>query len=507
MNHTDPTDNHDVCHPDCGCGPKTEITNDELRQKCAFLWMVICRNCEERPVPVSIERFAQFIATQVQVDYVLINAMLAELFEGQSYATTTYVNQQITTAINGIVFPEIPEPLDPRTDAEINNLIVASLAGYCTCNEVDQKIIDALANYYTRTQVNDLIANLQSQVTQTAINVAANTAAIAALADCCDGGGGGGTGTPLVAPSATFTDILSTDCPATTSADLENPDGIPLTYTSTGDGVVTVTVDGAVVTSPFNAPNFSNITIEVNAAAGQNAVGGVTIGYDNGSGFVGIIDGVQYDVTCPVVVDPNSAPTSAGAVGSATTEVGTATTIDMTGCFSDADGDTLTYAITPSPLPTGFTFNTTTGIINVGATAAVGTYSFSVTANDGTATSPPCTVSVEVTAVATPTVSVNGNCPFSAVVASSAGGSTLQVPIPFDNIPASATWLFTELGGNNLAFSPPAPAATNYTVDVVSNQSSGQYNYNVELIDNGQVIATCGVNTVEVTSGTTQQKK
>lgn len=96
----------------------------------------------------------------------------------------------------------------------------------------------------------------------------------------------------------------------------------------------------------------------------------------------------------------NSAPV-ASSFGNQSHQSGNAQSYNISTCFSDPDGDTLTYSVvSPATLPAGITFNTATGVLSFSSSVASGTYSFEVSANDGQDDSNPnCMFDIEVNGI------------------------------------------------------------------------------------------------------------
>ena len=95
---------------------------------------------------------------------------------------------------------------------------------------------------------------------------------------------------------------------------------------------------------------------------------------------VSVTDGTDSDSETLnwTVVQPNRAPVM-GAIGNQTDDENA--TVSLSTGATDADGDTLTY--TASGLPSGLAINSNTGQISGTISASAGTYSVTVTANDG----------------------------------------------------------------------------------------------------------------------------
>ncbi|WP_341218465.1 Ig-like domain-containing protein, partial [Neptunomonas phycophila] len=142
---------------------------------------------------------------------------------------------------------------------------------------------------------------------------------------------------------------------------------------------------GRIVDS-YTTPSFGTVIID--------AQGNAT--YTPGTSFTGtdsftytvLSNGTYETATVTINVNPpaNADPTSS-AVGNQTANDGELFSLNISGNFADADGDTLTYSA--SGLPTGLTLDAATGIISgtLGSSASTqianGEYGITITANDG----------------------------------------------------------------------------------------------------------------------------
>lgn len=488
-------DGYDVCAPNCGCNDTGNVTSEELQQVCAFLWMVVCRDCEETPVRVTPQRFAQFVAEFVEVDYVLIQKMVDEKFAAVDFSA--FVTQtELTNAINNIVIP----PAGPTTDdvdTAIATALNSALSNYTTTTEINNQLL----NYYTRTETNDLITGLQAQIATLNTSIINLQTQIDA---CC-------STTSLTPPTADWLNALTGDCPASVSAVVANPDDLPITFTvESGGATLSVTANGnPVPLTDATIPDGATVVLSISHPS-ANVIGGINVTYEDGDGVTQLIDGIQYDIQCATTTPTNTAPSSNGSVGNVTEDEGTAFDVDMSGCFSDLDGDTLTYAVTsPSPLPSGVTFNPTTGVITFADTVAAGVYNFSVVANDGTEDAAPCTttVTIDEVVVTVPPITLTGNdCPVSfTLAANNATAQTSNVYIPFTGGVAPFTYTATGLPtgasihpatGSGYIIevapnSPPTPITSpaSYDVTITDSASSPQSltctNNQLELLDAG----------------------
>lgn len=358
------------CCSSCNEGPM-EVTDEELASECSWFWASIYRNCCLQPIRVSPNRFRTFLLEGVDfndyIDQTQLNLQISEAIAAQMGGFVT--NSAFITLSNKVT-------KNCQDIAAINQWIINSgnvtvdLSDYLTSSEINL----LLGEYYTRTDVNNLIAGLQTQINSLQTQL-----------DACDCGGA-----VFNAPTGDWADILSNVCPATTTTTVANPDGVPFTIATTGAGIVTVRVDGVVVSSPFTPADGATVEIEVTAAGGVNAVGIVTIGYDDGTN-AGIVDGVQYDITCPAV-NTNTDPEITCPADVTLTE-GTAGSAQLSATDVDA-GDTLTFSI--SGQPAGITVNGATGLVTIANTVAAGTYAIIATVNDGEGGTDSCTLNVEI---------------------------------------------------------------------------------------------------------------
>lgn len=294
------------CQDKCGqCneeGPQP-VTNEELNSECSWFWVTINRNCCQQPVRIGPNRLKSFIFDTVDLSDLIsdeeIEAKICEILDpkinglvtnAQYVALSAKVNKncQDIATINQWIANFTPTMVDLTgyaTEAWVNEQIAGLGSGGLDETAVNLLINTALENYYTRTQVNNLIAGLQEQI---------NT--LQAQLSACDCGGG----SAFTPPTADFDDILTNECPASVmvAAIADTTPTMQYTYSSTGTGTVVVRVNGSVVTNPFTVPAGQSVEVEVNGADDANHVGVVTIEFDDGEGNTGIVDGVQYDITC-----------------------------------------------------------------------------------------------------------------------------------------------------------------------------------------------------------------
>ncbi len=193
-----------------------------------------------------------------------------------------------------------------------------------------------------------------------------------------------------------------------------DPNGDTLTYmaSSSNTGVATVGLSGSTVTVTPVAAGAATIT---------------TMGVDPG--------GLSATQTFTVVVNArtNSAPTAVGSIPAKTVTVGgNAKTVDVSGYFSDPDGDALTY--TASSSATG---NATVSVSSATVTitpVAAGSATITVTASDSSATATQ-TISVTVNA-AVSTEQVNNPPVAEGAVATGAIPQSNRAPVTVGTIPA-----------------------------------------------------------------------
>ena len=144
------------------------------------------------------------------------------------------------------------------------------------------------------------------------------------------------------------------------SGAFSDPDGDALVYAATSDapGVATVSVSGSVVAVMGVSPGAA--TVEVTAT-------------DPG----GLSTAQSFAVTVTAV---NRAPTADGTIAKASVEVGAEAAVDVSGAFSDPDGDALVYAAT-SDAPDVATASVSGSVVRVTGVAE-GTATVTVTATD-----------------------------------------------------------------------------------------------------------------------------
>ena len=153
-----------------------------------------------------------------------------------------------------------------------------------------------------------------------------------------------------------------------------DPDGDTLTYSATSSDAAKATVSASSATVTITGKAVGSATVTVTASDSAN---------------------LRVTQTISVTVVTNQAPTTVGTLSAMTIRVGThPATGDVSGYFTDADGDTLTYTASSSATSKA-TANITGSIISVTG-VAVGSATITVTASDGTLTAAQtCTVTVQ----------------------------------------------------------------------------------------------------------------
>ena len=201
--------------------------------------------------------------------------------------------------------------------------------------------------------------------------------------------------------------------------DFSDPDSDPLSYAL---GTVTGPMPGAVTL----LDGTSTVTIGTTATAGTYNIPVVATDDDTSSPlsvthvYQVVVDTVNR--TPVVVAEPSvPGPFLAGVEGS----------FDVSGDFSDPDGDTLTYSLgTVNPASAAVTLATGTSVVTVGTGTTAGDYTVQVTATDGGGLAVTHTYSVEV--LATPEVSIR------AVTASVTEGTLATFQVVAEPPPSSA---------------------------------------------------------------------
>jgi CubicO group peptidase (beta-lactamase class C family) len=206
--------------------------------------------------------------------------------------------------------------------------------------------------------------------------VAFNACAVVALAACGGGGGGGGDAPPATNPPANnaapvanagadqTVQLPSTATLTGSATDDGLPAGSSLTYawSTTGAGVTFGTANAATTTATFATEGSYTLVLTVSDGA--------------------LSDTDEVAVTVQAASGGNQPPTvDAGADQTITLPTNQAT---LTGTATDPEGAALTYAWTADPA--GVTFADAAAASTTATFAAEGTYTLTLTANDGATT-------------------------------------------------------------------------------------------------------------------------
>ena len=171
-------------------------------------------------------------------------------------------------------------------------------------------------------------------------------------------------------------DVGGTAATVDVSGYFSDPDGDTLTYTvsSSDTNVATASVSNATVTVTAVAAGSATITVTATDP------GGSTVSQ-------------TFSAT---VTQPNRAPTTVGSIANLTLTVGeSATAVDVSGYFSDPDGDTLTYTATSSDTAKA-TVSVSSATVSITPVEA-GAPTVNVIASDGSLSAKQ-TISVEIAA-------------------------------------------------------------------------------------------------------------
>ena len=164
------------------------------------------------------------------------------------------------------------------------------------------------------------------------------------------------------------------------SGSFSDPDGDALTFTQTGLPASMAISGAGVITGTPIAADVGTPTVTVTAT-------------DPGGASVS-------DTFTLTVNAANQSPVVDTAIGNQTATAGTATNINVSGSFSDPDGDMLTF--TATGLPASLSISTAGVISGTPAAADVGTVSITVTATDPSAATAMDTFSLTVNAAPAP---------------------------------------------------------------------------------------------------------
>ena len=213
------------------------------------------------------------------------------------------------------------------------------------------------------------------------------------------------------------TQTVSTSGSAVTvdvSSYFSDPDGNPLTYSATSSNPSRATVSMSEATLTINAVTTGSSTITVNAIDNSNA-------------------GAKQTFTAMVI--SNRSPISVGTIPKQTVRVGgTDVTVDVSGYFSDPDGNPLTYSATSSSTSRA-TVSVSGSTVTITAVAA-GWSTISVKATDTYNASRTRSFSVKV--VASDALSPVGSIPNQTVALSETGTAVVDVSNYFSGLPGDA---------------------------------------------------------------------
>ena len=299
-------------------------------------------------------------------------------------------------------------------------------------------------------------------------------------------GGDGGTPGPTAppappanrAPTATGTipDVtVEADAQTTVSVSgaFTDPDGDALTYAATSDtpGVATVSVSGSTVTVTGVAPGSATITVTATDPGGRSAP--QTFGV--------------------AVTSANREPEASGAIPDQSVAVGAEATVDVSGAFTDPDGDALTYAAESDA--TGVATVDVSGSEVTVTGVAAGSATVRVTATDPGDLTATQSFAVTVTGV-NRAPEASGAIPDQSV----AVGAEVTVDVSV---------AFTDPDGDALTYAAEADPTGVVTVDVsgsearVTGMAPGSATVRVTATDPGDLTATQSFAvTVEAASGT-----
>ena len=206
-------------------------------------------------------------------------------------------------------------------------------------------------------------------------------------------------------------------------------------------------------TTYYDTP--SNLTGEISFGSADYYLNSVTVAAAGAANTDPVLDTPQPDIS----VATNASGTIA----------------DISGNFSDADLDTLTYSVTPV-LPTGMTLNTTTGVISGdGSITATAAANYTFTADDGNGGTVDDIVSIEVTGVANPGLRLTlRDAENSNAIIASETGLTVHVYDTDGGTELLTTTAETTDGSGVLEIDSDAIGAVAATAFIVAKRSNGQ---------------------------------
>ena len=150
--------------------------------------------------------------------------------------------------------------------------------------------------------------------------------------------------------------------------------------------------DGDAITSYTLTPSVSAIGLSFNATS--RLLSGTPNADSTPTIYTYTANTVGKDASLTFIIEvnpaptppttPNNAPTFGGAtISSVSATVNVAIAPQVLPAATDADGDTITYSLTPMPLPTGLTYNTVTRLLSGTPTAMMAAAAYTYTASDG----------------------------------------------------------------------------------------------------------------------------
>jgi hypothetical protein len=186
------------------------------------------------------------------------------------------------------------------------------------------------------------------------------------------------------------------------------------TVTSTGTPAATYSVTTGTLPTGVTLNPTTGVLASTTAAA--NGVYNFTISATNGVGTA---------ATQAFTLNINKAPTITSAA-TTTFVKGTASTFNVTSTGTPA----ATYSVTTGTLPDGVTLNTTTGVLASTVAAALGTYSFTISASNGIGTAATQGFTLKIADATAPVFTSANNATFKAGTAGSYTFTATGVPTP-----------------------------------------------------------------------------